>query len=55
MKEFIVLSILDMLTLSNDLPVTIYIDKKPYILCTDDYFKKQRKEPYKGEQDETDN
>jgi len=51
MKEFIVLSILDMLALSNDKPVTIYIDKKPYELCTEDYFKKQMKEPYKGEQE----
>ena len=50
MKEFIVLDILDMLTLSNDLPVTVHIDKKPYILCTEDYFKKQMKEPQESEE-----
>ena len=50
MKEFIVLSILDMRNLSNDKPVTVYIDKKPYILCTDEYFEKQMKEPQESEE-----
>lgn len=38
MTEFIILSRVDMLTLCNDKPVTVYIDKKPYMLCTDEYF-----------------
>lgn len=44
MTEFIILSRVDMLTLCDDKPVTVYIDKKPYVLCTDEYFEKQ-KEP----------
>lgn len=44
MKEFIILSRNDMLTLCNDKPITIYIDKKPYILCTDEYFYKPKVE-----------
>jgi hypothetical protein len=32
-----------MLTLCADKPVTVYIDKKPYVLCTDEYFEKQTK------------
>ena len=45
MTEFIILSRVDMLTLCDDKPVTVYIDKKPYVLCTDEYFEKQRNEP----------
>lgn len=44
MTEFIILSRVDMLTLWNDKPVTVYIDKKPYVLCTDEYFEKQKRE-----------
>lgn len=44
MTEFIILSRVDMLTLCNDKPVTVYIDKKPYMLCTDEYFEKQKAE-----------
>ena len=42
MTEFVILSRADMLTLCYDKPVTVYIDKKPYVLCTDEYFEKQR-------------
>ena len=41
MKEFIVLSKVDMWALCNDKPITIRIDKKTYELCTDECFKKQ--------------
>ena len=41
MTEFIILSRVDMLTLCDDKPVTVYVDKKPYVLCTDEYFEKQ--------------
>lgn len=41
MTEFIILSRADMLTLYNNKPVTVYIDKKLYVLCTDEYFEKQ--------------
>ena len=40
MTRFIILSKVDMLTLCNDKPVTVYINKKPYVLCTDGYFEK---------------
>lgn len=43
MTEFIVLSRPDILALCDDKPVTVYIDKKPYVLCTDECFEKQRK------------
>jgi len=49
MTEFIILSRVDMLTLCDDKPVTVYVDKKPYVLCTDEYFEKQRKEPQESE------
>ena len=45
MTEFVILSRYDMLALCEDKPVTIYIDKKPYILCTDEYFERQIHEP----------
>ena len=44
MTEFIILSKVDMLALCNDKPVTVHIDKKPYVLCTDEWFEKQRTE-----------
>ena len=43
MTEFVILSRYDMQTLCKDKPVTIYIDKKPYVLCTDEYFERQLK------------
>lgn len=43
MTEFIILSGADILTLCDDKPVTVYVDKKPYVLCTDEYFEKQKK------------
>lgn len=43
MTEFIVLNQDDVATLFIDKPVTIYIDKKPCMLCTDKYFEKQMK------------
>ena len=49
MTEFIVLSRVDILTLRDDKPVTIYVNKKPYVLCTDEYFEKQRNEPKESE------
>lgn len=47
MTEFIILSRGDMLALCNDKPITVYIDKKPYVLCTDEYFEKQINNKYK--------
>ena len=41
MTEFIVLSKVDMVALCNDKPITIHIDQKPYVLCTDECFEKQ--------------
>ena len=49
MTEFIILSGADILTLCDDKPVTVYVDKKPYVLCTDEYFEKQKKEPLESE------
>ena len=43
MTEYIVLSRPDMLALCDDKPVTIYINNKPYVLCTDECFEKQIK------------
>ena len=54
MTEFIVLSRADMLTLCDDKPVTVYIDKKFYVLCTDEYFEKQRIEPQESEVSDAD-
>ena len=42
MTEFVILSRYDMLVLCEDKPVTIWIDGKPYVLCTDEYFEKQK-------------
>lgn len=41
MTQFIILSGSDISTLCDDKPVTVYIDKKPYVLCTDGFFEKQ--------------
>ena len=53
MTEFIILSRVDMLTLCDDKPVTVYIDKKPYVLCTDEYFEQQKKSHRKGSEAES--
>lgn len=49
MTEYIILSRVDMLTLCEDKPVTVYVDKKPYVLCTDEYFEKQINKPQESE------
>lgn len=49
MTEFVILSRADILTLCDDKPVTVYVDKKPYVLCTDEYFEKQRNEPHEND------
>lgn len=54
MTEFIVLSRVDILTLCDDKPVTVYVDKKLYVLCTDEYFKKQINEPQESEEKDVD-
>ena len=41
MTEFVILSRDEVLALCEDKPVTMYIDKKPYVLCTDEYFEKE--------------
>ena len=43
MTDFIVLNKTDISALCNDEPVTVYINKKPYILCGDDFFEKQKR------------
>lgn len=45
MTEFIILSRGDIQTLCSDKPVTCYIDKKRYVLCTDEYYEKQINKP----------
>lgn len=49
MTEYIILSRVDMLTLCEDKPVTVYVDKKPYVLCADEYFEKQINKPQESE------
>ena len=44
MTEYIILCRTDMLALCDDKPVTFYVDSKPYVLCTDEYFEKQKTE-----------
>lgn len=44
MKEFIVLSRYDLIALCDDKPVEIHIDEKPFTLCSDEYFEKQKDE-----------
>ena len=50
MTEFFILSRADILTLCDDKPITVYVDKKLYVLCTDEYFEKQRKELRESEE-----
>jgi hypothetical protein len=52
MTEYVILSRVDMLTLCKDKPVTIYVDKKSYVLCTDEYFEKQINKPQESEDKE---
>ena len=44
MKEYIILNRGDLLTLCKDEPVKVWIDKRPFILCSDEYFEKQKTE-----------
>lgn len=44
MIEYVVLSRVDIHTLCDDKPVIIWIDGKPFTLCTDEYFEKQMAE-----------
>lgn len=48
MTQFIILSKVDIATLCKDAPVTVYIENKPYIICTDEYFEKDMR----GEKDD---
>lgn len=48
MTNFIVLSKYDISSLRNDEPVTVYINKKPYILCSDEFFEKQKRLDYEA-------
>ena len=43
MKKFIVLSEPDILALYHNKTVTVRIDEKPYLICSDEYFEKQMK------------
>ena len=45
MTEFVVLSRIEIQCLREDKPVTIWVDGKPYVLCTDEYFEKQKAIP----------
>lgn len=54
MTAYIVLSGAEILTLCADKPVTIYVDKKPYVLCSDECFEKQRYEPQESEVQDAD-
>ena len=51
MTEFVVLSRIDIHCLREDKPVTIWINGKPYVLCTDEYFERQRNEPQESEEE----
>ncbi len=50
MTEFIILSRGDILTLCKDEPVTVWIDKRPMLLCSDEYFEKQKTEEQADEE-----
>lgn len=41
MTSYVILSGADVLELTKDKPVVIYIDGKPHTLCTDEYFEKE--------------
>lgn len=42
MKKFIVLSPIDVKLLCEDKPVTVRIDDTLFVLCTDEYYEKER-------------
>lgn len=44
MKEFIVLSEPDILALYHNKIVTVHIDGKSYLICSDECFEKQKKD-----------
>lgn len=41
MAKIIILNREDMLALCGNKPVTFYVDKKTYMLCTEEYFEKK--------------
>lgn len=44
MGELIILSRADLSTLyDDDKPVTVYVNGRPYVICTEEYFEKQKK------------
>ena len=50
MTGFIILNREDMMTLYGNKPVTFYIDKKHYVLCTDEYYEMQINKPQESEE-----
>ena len=50
MTKFVILSRVEIHRLHEDEPVTIWIDVKPYVFCTDEYFEKQINEPQESEE-----
>ena len=44
MTEFIILSRGDIMTLCKDEPVKVWVDKRPMLLCSDEYFERQKSE-----------
>ena len=42
MTEFIILSRGDIMTLCKDEPVKVWIDKRPMLICSDEYFERQK-------------
>ncbi len=49
MGELIILNRADVLKLCGDKPVTVYVNGRPYVLCTEEYFERQ-KEIVEGEE-----
>lgn len=52
MTEFIILDKLDMQLLLKDQPTVLRIDNKPYVICTEKYYKSQRQNEYFTTQEE---
>ena len=44
MTEFIILNQADIHDIGSNIPVTVYIDGEPFILCSDEYYESQRNE-----------
>ena len=42
MRKFIILSQIDVKLLCEDKPVTVKIDDTSFVLCTDEYYEKER-------------